>query len=375
VTGKGKTTVRDVAHSAGVSVATVSHVLNGKAYLHTPETVERVRQAASALDYRPNRLAQSLARQRTKTLGIAIETMATGRFTTNPFCIAVLDGILEYTAETDYQVKVVSLRRTDSEYVSARLDDGSVDAVAILAPPADSPSVRWACEAGCPTVVVGSLPPDVPLPRIDVDDERALFEAVCWLIGLGHERIGIITGPPSQWSAVRRERAYTRALSEAGLTIDPALRYAGNYEASSGQLGAAALLDANPRPTAIVCGNDAVALGALEALHRLKVRVPDDISILGFDDHEFARWSRPQLTTIRQPHHEMGVKAAEILISAVETGSPKPDSSVIYPGVLVKRQSVAAPSLRRPAARTATSAELCRTGKRSTRTTKTKTHH
>ncbi|MBM3493223.1 MAG: LacI family transcriptional regulator [Armatimonadetes bacterium] len=259
------------------------------------------------------------------------------------FCIAVLDGILEYAAEADYQVKVVSLRRTDSEYVSARLDDGSVDAVAILAPPVDGPSVRWAIEAGRPTVVVGSLPPDVPLTRIDVDDERALFEAVRWLAHIGHERIGIITGPPSQWSAVRRERAYARALTEAGLPLAPTLRYAGDYEASSGQLGASSLLNVHPRPTAIVCGNDAVAIGAMEALQQLRVRVPEDVSILGFDDHELAQWSTPKLTTIRQPLHEMGVKAAEILIGGLEGGAPPETRSITYPGVLVKRKSVSRP--------------------------------
>ena len=339
----GATTLRDVARLAGVSVATASHVLQGKESLHTVETAEKVRLAASELSYRPNRIAQSLARRRTGTLGVVVELMSSGRLTANPFCIAVLDGILEYASEADYQVKVVSIRQSDTDYVSERLGDGSVDAMAMLAVPVNGPLVQWAARSSAPVVFVGSLPDKLDLWRIDVDDERALFDAVRWMVGLGHRRIGIITGPPSQWSAVRRERAYRSALTAAGIEPDPALRYAGDYTAASGQLGVAALLQAEPGPTAIVCGNDAVAVGALDALHRLRMRVPDDVSILGFDDHEFARWSRPQLTTIRQPLHEMGVKAAEILVRAVEDGPPQRPQSVSYPGVLVKRHSVAAP--------------------------------
>jgi DNA-binding LacI/PurR family transcriptional regulator len=194
-----------------------------------------------------------------------------------------------------------------------------------------------------PRVVIGGLPDEIPLSRVDVDDETTLYEAVLWLIGIGHRRIGIVTGPSTQWSAVRRERAYFKALAQAGIERDPALCYAGDYTAASGNIGASVLLKANPRPTAIVCGNDAVAIGAIEALHRLHVRVPEEISILGFDDHQIASWSRPPLTTVRQPLHEMGMKAAEILIDSLERQAVKTPSVVKFPGALVKRRSVASP--------------------------------
>lgn len=341
-----KTTIRDVAREAGVSIATVSHVMQGKASLHTQETIERVRLAAEALSYSPNRVAQSLSRRRTKTLGLVVENRTTGRFTTNPFCIAVLDGFLEHTSEADYQVKIVSLRQDEPEYVANCIDDGSMDAVALLGPTVDGPLVAWARTARIPNVLIGSLPDDIPLSRVDVDDESTVYEVVRWLIDQGHRRIGIITGPSSQWSAIRRERAYLRALQDSGLERDPALRYVGNYEASSGHAGATHLLQADPRPTAIVCGNDSVAIGAIETLHKVHVRVPEDVSVVGFDDHEMARWSRPPLTTIRQPLHEMGMKAAEMLIDAVEHGGRTAPSVVLFPGSLVKRRSVARPSER-----------------------------
>lgn len=340
---QGSATIRDVAKHAGVSVATVSHVLQGKSSLHAPATVERVRRSAEELAYRPNRTAQNLARRQTRTLGVVVETMTTGRFTANAFCVEVLDGILDFAGEADYQVKIVSLKCNDSQTVAQCVDNGSMDAAALIAPNSDGALVAWAQTASLPVVIVGGLPDGIDITRVDVDDEAALLSAVRWLTELGHRHIGIITGPPGQWSAIRRESAYRRALAGAGLDAAASLRYAGDYTYASGQAGAAELMKADPRPTAIVCGNDGVAAGALEALHRLHVRVPDEVSILGFDDHDVARWCRPQLTTIRQPFHEMGMKAAEMLIAAVETGAELQTEPVIFPGVLVRRRSTAPP--------------------------------
>ncbi|MCX6358247.1 MAG: LacI family DNA-binding transcriptional regulator [Armatimonadetes bacterium] len=340
---QGSPTIRDVARHAGVSVATVSHVLQGKSSLHAAATVERVRRSAEELSYRPNRTAQNLARRRTRTLGVVVETMTTGRFTANAFCVEVLDGILDFAGEADYQVKIVSLKCNDRQTVAQCVDNGSMDAAALIAPNSDGALVAWAQTAALPVALVGSLPDGIDIPRVDVDDEAALHNAVRWLIDLGHRHIGIITGPPAQWSAVRRENAYARAVASAGLEANASLRYAGDYTYASGQAGAAELMTADPRPTAIICGNDGVAVGALEALHRLHIRVPDEVSILGFDDHDVARWCRPQLTTIRQPFHEMGVKAAELLITAIEGGPVLRKEPVIFPGVLVRRRSTAPP--------------------------------
>jgi LacI family transcriptional regulator len=339
----GKATIREVAREAGVSIATVSHVMQGKASLHTTETVQRVRSIAEGLAYSPNRVAQSLSSRRTKTLGLVIESRIAGRFTTNPFCTAVLDGFLECTSEADYQVKIVSLRQDDLEYVANCIGDGSMDAVGLLAPTVDGPLITWARTARIPNVLIGSLPDEVRLSGVDVDDSTTVYEVVCWLIALGHRRIGIITGPPTQWSALRRENAYLRALEEAGLEQDPALRYVGNYEPSSGNAGVTALLMADPPPTAVICGNDSVAIGAIETLHKMHIRVPEDISIVGFDNHEIAKLSRPPLTTIRQPLHEMGMKAAEMLMNAMDHGGVLAPSVVIFPGSLVKRRSVCKP--------------------------------
>ncbi len=168
------------------------------------------------------------------------------------------------------------------------------------------------------------------------------LEAVRWLLSLGHRRIGIITGPCQQWSAVRRWNGYLAAMRAAGIDPPPEWRHSGDYTWRSGRSGAAELMAVRPRVTAIVCGNDAVALSAMQALQDSGVRIPEDVSLIGFDDINAARWSRPQLATVRQPLHEIGGKAAETLIQEIATGKREAVAR-LYPGELIRRPSVGTP--------------------------------
>ncbi|MCS6830243.1 MAG: LacI family DNA-binding transcriptional regulator [Armatimonadota bacterium] len=334
-------TIKEVAARSGVSVATVSNVLQNKSHLYSPETAERVWQAVRELGYRPSSVARSLIRQRTDTIGVILEERQ--ELVLDPYVMSVLEGILEYTVPRNYPVKIVSMlyqQRPDS--FLAHVDDGSVDGVMLVAPRTHSAALQWAQQADIPAVVVGSTLPNTPLPCVDVDDTAAIYRVVRWLIELGHQRIGHIAGPQTQWSAKRRLQAYYQAMQDAGLAVKSEWVVEGRYTPPSGNEAMQQLLNAAPELTAVVCGNDWMAMGAMEAIHQKGLHVPEDISLVGFDDIDTAQWVAPPLTTIRQPMRQIGVKAAEMIIEQIETGK-RACEVVLFPAEIVVRQSVAPP--------------------------------
>ncbi len=336
---KKRPTIIEVAHRAGVSVGTVSNILRGAEHLHHPDTVQKVMQAIRELNYRPSRVAQSLVTRRTRTIGLVIEPQH-GRLTTNPYLAGVLDGALEYTTEQGYQIKIITLTRIDRDYMLEQVQDHTTDGIMLVAPRSDSPLLRWVVEHGVPAVVVGAWLPEIPIPCVEVDNENGVYEGVRYLIEEGHRRIGIVAGPLHQTSAVQRERGYLRALEEAGITFNPQWLYRGDYTYESGKQGALTLLERDPSLTALVCGNDVVALGSLQALHSRGIRVPDQISVIGFDDLPEGTLVTPQLTTVHHPRHEIGYLAAQVLVEQLH----QPGETVVRRMVsanLVIRQSVA----------------------------------
>lgn len=334
-------TIWEVAEAAGVSISTVSNVLYGKKGYYSAETAQRVWDAVKRLGYRPNYHARSLARRRTFTLGVVVEQLL-GNVSHNAYFGIVLDGILQGASDNSYQVKIVRVPPGAHERAIGHIEDGSVDGVILVALWADSPLVRYMEQSSIPAVMAGSIPPDTKLPCVDIDDLSATYQAVRWLIELGHRRIGIITGDWRQWSARRREQGYLMALREAGIAPLPSWRYEGNYCIEAGEAGALRLMQQEPRPTAIVCGNDRMAIGALHVLSEQGFRVPQDVSILGFDDMVEAAFTVPPLTTIRQPMFEIGLRATELLLQQVEQGN-RPRHSLLLPTELVVRATVAPP--------------------------------
>lgn len=334
-------TIKEVAQKAGVSISTVSNVLYGREGYYSPETANRVWQAVRSLGYRPNLIARSLARGRTFTIGIAVEGQS-GGVSTNIYLALILDGILHYTYPRDYHVKIVRVNLPSTEKAFQRLEDGSVDGVVLAAPSVDSPVVESMIHSHLTSVIAGTAPPNSPLPCVDIDDFSATYEAVKWLISLGHRRIGIITGYMMHWSARRRLQGYLMALHDAGIEADPSWRYEGDYGVGSGKAGAQYMLQLHPRPTAVVCGNDGMALGALRQFQQAGLRVPEDISLLGFDDSEGAALANPPLTTIRQSPFDIGLRAAELLLWQIESGT-RAEHHVLLPTELVIRESVMPP--------------------------------
>jgi LacI family transcriptional regulator len=341
-TMRKRPTIIEVAKRAGVSVGTVSNILRGAAHLHQPDTVQKVTQAIRELNYRPSRVAQSLVTRRTHTIGLVVEPQH-GRLTTNPYLVGVLDGALECVTECGYQIKIITLVQVDRDYMLQQVQDHTTDGILLVAPRSDSPLIRWVVEQGIPAVVVGSWLPDLPVSCVEVDNEGAVRDGVRYLIEQGHRRIGMVAGPLHQTSAVQRERGYLRALEEAGIPFEPHWLYRGDYTADSGRFGVLTLLQSDPNLTAVVCGNDRVAIGALQALQEQGVQVPERVSILGFDDLLEGTLTTPRLTTIHHPRHEIGYMAAQLLLERLN----QPDAPVerkMVPAYLVVRESVAPPT-------------------------------
>lgn len=330
-------TIKDVAAAANVSTATVSNVLHGKDTLYTPETARMVRDAVCALGYRPNRIARSLVRRQTDTLGVVIDRPH-GRLTRSSYMSALLDGFLEQSVAAGYQLKLISLLMNEPHEAMAQLEDGSVDGLALFAPPDGSPLLDWAAAAPVPIVVAGSVPANLPFPAVDMDDREAAHLATTWLIAQGHQRIGLVTGPQEQWSARRRAEGYALAMQEAHLPVRPEWSCTGNYTHEIGASVAPSVLRIARPPTALLCWNDWVALSAMRAIQEEGLGVPEHVSLIGFDDIELAVWTRPSLTTMRQPVHEIGAKAAEILIHQIRSGS-REEGIVLFQGELIVRQS------------------------------------
>ena len=312
-------TISDVAERAGVSTATVSRVLAGIGRSR-PDTSAAVIAAVEALGYRPSGVARSLRMQRTRTFGLIVSDIQ------NPFFPELVQAADDAARALDYSILLGSAAFDEKRAVHY-LDlmvDRRVDGLIVASSQVSDASWQWLLASPVPVIVVNVEPPDRGVAAIASDNEGGSRLAVEHLVELGHRRIGYIRGPQSFTAAAPRLHAFQRACADAGLRPDdlPILRGEGQVE--SGELAAAQMLDQAPWVTAIACYNDLTAIGALRALRAAGRRVPEDVSVVGFDDIAAASWVVPALTTVSQPKAEMGRLAVEYLVRALEGGAPQP---------------------------------------------------
>ncbi|MDW8105943.1 MAG: LacI family DNA-binding transcriptional regulator [Armatimonadota bacterium] len=335
-------TLKQLAEEAGVSIGTASNILSGKTQLHSPQTVERVLTVARQLGYRPNRVARSLAARRTHTVGVVVEPQH-AVFTRNPYVTAVLDGVVDSLTPRGYHLKIITLSDLNPRTLWHQIDDGTVDGVIIVAPLISSPLLDYHAHTQLPCVVVGStLPEALGFYCIDCDNEAMMSRLTEYLIRMGHRRIGFVKGPDNQWSAQQRLHAYLSVMGAHGIRVEADWIAPSNYEYSGGLAAAEQLLRVRPRLTAIIASNDMVALGVLDACAQHGVRVPADVSVVGFDDVPLAALAKPPLTTIRIPIHDIGVEAAQTLLHQIETGETLQGARLVQ-GELIVRESAAPP--------------------------------
>lgn len=333
-------TMQDVAERAGVSVSTVSHVINGTRYV-SPELTERVRTAMAELRFQPNAVARSLRRKETLTLGMIVPDNA------NPFFALLAHAVENACYEHGY-----SLILTNSGGDLARelaninvLLGKQVDGLILAAVGLSSRDLKQVLRSA-PVVLVDRNLPGVEADALLVDNLGGGREATRHLIALGHRRIGCITGPSTTTPSADRVTGYRAALEEAGIPVDETLIARGDFQFAGGYAGAQALLALPEAPTAIFACNDLMAMGAIAAAAEKGLRVPADLSIVGFDNTTLAAYTTPALTTIAQPITEIGQLATEMVIRR----SQQPDMARqhrVLGTKLIVRQSTSPPPAQR----------------------------
>nr|MDT0657366.1 LacI family DNA-binding transcriptional regulator [Micromonospora sp. DSM 115978] len=323
--------MRDVARLAGVSHQTVSRVLNGHPNVR-PETRTRVLDAMRALNYRRNLAARALVTRRSGTLGlIAFETTLFGPAST-------LYGIEQAAHAAGYFVSVASVRSLDRASVldaMERLCAQSVEGIVAIAPKSTVASALTQVPAGLPAVAVGGANGDA-VPTVRIDNAAGAAMATRHLLGLGHATVHHIPGPADWPEARDRVDGWRDALSAAGAQI-PVVR-AEDWSARSGYRQGRELA-ADPSVTAIFCGNDQIALGALRALHEAGRRVPEQVSVVGFDDVPESAFFLPPLTTVRQDFAELGRRSLDLLLGQLTTGIRTDQHLLLTPHLVARASS------------------------------------
>ncbi|MHC6593395.1 LacI family DNA-binding transcriptional regulator [Arthrobacter sp. C152] len=338
--------IKDVAVAAGVSVTTVSHVLNEVSYARiSPKTRDKVRTVAEQLGYGPNRLAQALRTQRTGMLGLVSEDIAT-----TPHAGRIILGADEAAKARGYNLMIINTsgsaslesRQADVEALLERRVDG------ILYATMYHRNVELPGNLGnVPSVLVDSVALGGNITAVIPDEEGGARTAVRALLDAGHTRVGYLNNTDDVPATHQRLHAFRATLNEAGLDGASAPVEAEASEVQGGYAAALRMLSREDRPTALFCYNDRMAMGAYRAAAELGLAIPTDLSVVGFDDQELiAANLQPGLTTVALPHYEMGAWATEHLIDAVE-GKTDLTLMALHPTILdcplVRRESVAAP--------------------------------
>ncbi|NIJ21057.1 LacI family repressor for deo operon, udp, cdd, tsx, nupC, and nupG [Sphingomonas naasensis] len=333
----GPPTISSVAALAGVSIATVSRCLNHSARVQ-PDTRARVQDAVKQLGYSPNGLAQSFRRGRTNIVMVVMPHAGC------PFLGDVLAGVREGIAGR-YSIVIAEANLAEGSYeqVGAMLVSRQVDGLVLLAtrPPFGTGLEDLARARHLPIVIGCESVSDelAALPSVQIDNFAAAHEATRHLIDLGHRRIAFVGGPLDKLVTRDRERGYRAAMAESGLSVPEAYVQAVPLSTVGGATAAARLLEAGPRPSATFCGNDEMALGAMDAYRRAGLRIPEDMSVMGFDDIRYAAIASPPLSTVAQPAHAIGRRVAARIIEEIEGGAPSGPAGDVLPYRLMIRQS------------------------------------
>jgi LacI family transcriptional regulator len=314
LTPRPRVTIREIAGLAGVSVATVSRVMNGRDDV-APGTRELVQRIVRENGYTTSRTARGLSAGRTGLIGATVPLVHPAYFS------FILSGAAEALYERDMRLVLCPTQHEHEREVTLleRLMHGTTDGGLLILPQESAEELESLLLHGYRFVVVDPLLPlNDRIPAVSAAHSAGADHAVKHLLGLGHRRIGAITGPRGWIATEERLRGYHAALAAAGILAEPELVVESNFEIESGLRAARRLLDLHEPPTAIFGFNDNVAIGALQAARERGLRVPEDLSVVGFDDVEAAEIVTPALTTIRQPLAEMGRMAVSLLERLLE---------------------------------------------------------
>jgi LacI family transcriptional regulator len=327
-------TIRDVARRAGVAPITVSRVINHSGYV-SEKTRQRVEKAISELNYVPNALSQGLRFNKTNVIALVLSDV------TNPFWTTVARGSEDASSEENYSV---ILCNTDEDvakqdkYVQLLLRR-QVDGFLLVPVSNTVDTIRFIQHQGVPLVILDRQLLGVSVDTVYADSEGGAYELTRHLVELGHRRIAILSGPETISTSIQRVAGYKRALKDAHLKVDSELISYGRFYQDSGYERTIKLLALSQRPTAMFAGNNFIAIGMMKAIYESDLRIPEDISVVGFDDLPSGLLVRPFLTVAAQPAYEMGYRATKLLLERI-TNSGKPSyEEIVLPTQLVIRQS------------------------------------
>lgn len=333
-----RVTMKDVARHAGVSQPTVSFVLNDRRDVSiAAETRTRVLEAAKELNFQPNRAAQSLRSNRSYTVGVIAD-----RLVSQPYAGHIVLGVQQAVQEAGYVCFVVETAQT-SDGGKAAVENLVQQGVAGLVYAAPGPEYVTPVAGldAVPTVFVNCFPPgDTPAVTVLADEYQGGYDVAAAVFAAGHTAVAFLGGPEDDYACRERKRGLERAADDASIPSTQISITFGTFQVGSGyDLAVEALDDVAIRPTAIICGNDRMAVGALMAAQALGMRCPEDISIVGFDDQpDLADQMHPPLTTVALPHQQMGFEAGTLLLAEAE----QPGRHLV-PCEYVARSSLAAP--------------------------------
>lgn len=308
-----KATIYDVAKESGVSYSTVSRVLNGFEFVKE-ETRSKVLATAEKLGYVANMQARSLAGGRTRIIGLLVPGLDNG------YIGEIVRGVDDEIAKFKYDLMLYTTRRrtgSEAQYAKA-ISNGLTDGLILIVPLLDREYLETLREHKFPYVLVDQIDPKFHSAVVDSTNWQGAYDATQHLIELGHRRIAFIKGLPALQSAAERWQGYRAALSDHQIPYDETLVLEGDFFTPSGYAAGQHLISMSPRPTAVFASNDLMALGVMQAFYEGGLRVPHDISLVGFDDIPQVSLVYPQLTTVRQPLEQMGRIAVNLLIEQIE---------------------------------------------------------
>lgn len=305
--------INEIAKRAGVSTATVSRTINGSGKV-SPTTAEKVMRVVDAMGYHPSSYARTLASGRSRLLGLIISDIV------NPFFPELVRSFEEFALAGGLEV-IVANTGYDPERMSQsarRMIERKAEGVAVMTTEMQQDFIAQLETRRIPMVFLDTGRAGLRTSNIQVDYEKGIDEAVAHLVGLGHKRIGFISGPLEYASAIARRKAFLKCLQHYGLMEDENLLQAGTFKIDGGEAAMGRMLSLDKRPTAVLASNDLSAIGAIRTVLHAGLRVPEDISLIGFDDIDFCQLTRPELTTIRISRRDLAENAFNALTTIMD---------------------------------------------------------
>lgn len=328
--------LKAVAEHSKVSIATVSRVINNDPKV-SKDTVRKVQASITALEYKPNRVAQRLrsSNGKTKLLGLIIPDIQ------NPFFVDVVRGVEDYAYQHNFAVMIGNFGQ-DEKKEKLYLDifqSENIDGLIVAPIHGKDKGIENLVKKNIPVVCIDRGLTEIDVDVVKVDNENGAFNAIEHLLSNGHRRIAFISGNFAIPTYIERLSGYKKALSKYGIPYDESLVFARNSDYKSGFEIANKILELEERPTAIFSGNNLLTLGALEAIHAQNIRIPEEISIIGFDDMPWSISLNPPLTAVRQPGFDMGRKAAEMLYERMLNPEKKKENVILKTELMLRKST------------------------------------